>query len=279
MIAEAILENEEPEQLRRLQRDLLDAARILGPAEVRYLVDGYYALQGYRVAAANQVRALSVGGEPSSLLVWLADQTSLLEGWIRRALLEWVEEQRPGRWALSQKGIGPVLAAGLLAHIDIEKAPTVGHIWRFAGLDPTVVWSKGEKRPWNARLKVICWKAGDSFVKQSGRPDAFYGALYRERKAYELERDLAGGTAEAVEATLASGRKLTENQHEYYDNGKLPPGRLDLRARRWAVKIYLAHLHHVLYVCRYDRLPPKPYVLDHVPGHAHMIEPPGWPCP
>src|SRR5581483_161544 len=25
-------------------------------------------------------------------------------------------------------------------HIDIEKAPTAGHIWRFAGLDPTLRW-------------------------------------------------------------------------------------------------------------------------------------------
>ena len=38
------------------------------------------------------------------------------------------------------RGIGPVIAAGLLANIDIKQAPTVGHIWRFAGLDPTNKW-------------------------------------------------------------------------------------------------------------------------------------------
>lgn len=53
-------------------------------------------------------------------------------------------------------GIGPVISAGLLAHIDIHRAVTVGHIWRFAGLDPSVKWLKKTKRPWNAGLKVLC---------------------------------------------------------------------------------------------------------------------------
>jgi hypothetical protein len=53
-----------------------------------------------------------------------------------------VRRRTPGRW--------------LLARIDIVKAPTAGHIWRYAGLDPTVRWNKGEKRPWNAGLKVLC---------------------------------------------------------------------------------------------------------------------------
>ena len=54
------------------------------------------------------------------------------------------------RWARSIYGIWPVLAAGLLAHIDIEQAPTVGHIWSFAGLDPTKKWQPKTTRPWNA---------------------------------------------------------------------------------------------------------------------------------
>ena len=40
--SEIIEEEEEPEPIHRLGRDLLDAARLLSRQEVRYIVDGYY---------------------------------------------------------------------------------------------------------------------------------------------------------------------------------------------------------------------------------------------
>ena len=87
-----------------------------------------------------------------------------MEGQIKRALEKYVDNHPVGSWLTSIHGIGPVIAAGLLAHIDIARAPTVGHIWRFAGLDPTTKWEKKTRRPWNAALKVLTWKAGESFV-------------------------------------------------------------------------------------------------------------------
>ena len=65
-----------------------------------------------------------------------------------------------------------------------------------AGLDPTVTWGKGERRPWNAELKVLCWKLGDSFVKVSNKEGALYGRIYRERKA--LGRSLAPRVLQAI---------------------------------------------------------------------------------
>lgn len=124
----------------RLTKDLATAAATLSDAEARYLVDAYYAVQGYRIAAGNQVSALSKSGEPHAVLAWLLRQQETVESQIRRALDRWTDQSIVGRWSKSIIGIGPVLAAGLLAHIDIERAPTVGHIWRFAGLDPTVIW-------------------------------------------------------------------------------------------------------------------------------------------
>ena len=272
---------EELEPIRRLSRDLLDAARELSHAEVRYIVDGYYQIQEYRKAAANQVRAAQKAGEPARLLLWLRDQAAIIEGQIKRAMQEWAESRRVGCWCLSQVGVGPVLTAGLLAHIDIEKAPTVGKIWRFAGLDPTLRWEKGQKRPYNADLKVLCWRLGDSFVKHSGRPECYYGHAYRRRKEVELERNEQGMFREQAEEALENwrrGRRRKMSQHErsYYEAGKLPPGRIDLRARRWAVKLFLAHLHHVLWEDRYGEPPPKPYVIDRL-GHTSYLGPPGWP--
>jgi hypothetical protein len=134
----------------RLTRDLRDAARHLSHAEARYLVDDYYMMQENRIRTAGQIRALRETKEPVALLTWFNEQSVTLENQIKFALGRYSEGHPVGKWALGITGIGPVIAAGLLAHIDIEKAPTAGHIFRFAGLDQTVKWH-GNK---NARQLV-----------------------------------------------------------------------------------------------------------------------------
>jgi hypothetical protein len=266
----------ESEGLDRLTRDLRAAARTLTPDEARYLVDGYYTIQGQRIRIANQVRAASEDAEPHEMMLWLRNGFQTFELDTKKALQAYAESSVPGRWAMSIVGIGPVIAAGMLAHIDITRARTAGAIWRFAGLDPTVRWGKGEKRPWNADLKVLCWKTGDSFVKVSGRADDVYGHVYRERKAYELERDARGGHEATAVATLEARTFKDAATKRLYESGHLPAGRLDLRARRYAVKLFLAHLHHVMYEEHYGEPPPRPYVIEHG-GHTHYIAPPNWP--
>ena len=49
------------------------------------------------------------------------------------------------------------------------------------------------KRPWNADLKLICWKAGESFVKTSNHPSDIYGHIYAERKLWEIQQNENGG--------------------------------------------------------------------------------------
>ncbi|HEY8342509.1 MAG TPA: transposase [Calditerricola sp.] len=265
------------EPLQRLNRDLLDATRLLGRREVRYIVDAYYMIQEHRKAVRNQQRALTVAGEPDHLPRWLGDQLETLEKQIRRAMDAWTDAHTEGRWAKSIMGIGPVLAAGLLAHIDIEKAPTVGHIWRFAGLDPTVRWERGQKRPWNASLKTLCWKIGESFVKVKGHPQDVYGKVYEARRRLEEARNARGEYAEQAARILAEKRIGKDTvAYRYYSQGKLPPAHIHARAKRYAVKLFLAHLHHVMYEVRFGSPPPKPYVIEHL-GHAHFIAPPNWP--
>ena len=124
----------------RLSRDLAQAATTLTEDEARYLVDAYYLMQDDRKRAHNQVKAMEA--EPHTLIAWLADQSGTLENQIKRTLDGYTDAKPVGVWLKANHGIGPVIAAGLLAHIDIHKAPTVGHIWRYAGLDPTVKWER-----------------------------------------------------------------------------------------------------------------------------------------
>ena len=259
-----------------LTRDLRASAAQLGARQARYLVDLYYQSQDVRIRARHQERTGAEAEEPCALVSWAADQWEGIEGQIKGALGVYAKASPVGAWSLSILGVGPVIAAGLLCHIEIEKAPTVGHIWRFAGLDPTVRWEKGQKRPWNAALKRLCWILGGSFVKFRSNEKDFYGALYAERKALELARNEAGQFRELAERSLKERTIRDKELRETYEAGRLPLGRLDLRARRWAVKIFLAHWHHVAYEVRYGEPPPKPYVLSQL-QHGHEIRVPNWP--
>jgi hypothetical protein len=297
----------------KLNRDMVKALRAdsdgITDTEARFLVDLYYTMQDQRVRVNNQVKGLDrdakkaeTEAEPHEALDWTLTQFATLESQVAK-LLGIYTESHPMAWFFDQTiGIGPILAAGLLAHIDITKAPTAGHIWRFAGLDPTMKWEKKTKRPWNADLKKLCWKIGDSFVKFSNHPDGLYGQIYRKRKAYEWERNLSGANAGTADNALEakkygketdakawySGECDPEKARALLDAGKaltasgckgnagvkmLPPAQIDMRARRYAVKLFLSHLQETWWRETYQEAPPKPFAIS-IQGHAHYLAPP-----
>ncbi len=313
----------------KLDLDLKDASRMLSQREVRYLVDLFYQCQEYRIATANQNRALKALQEPNQLILWALDNFKLLERNLARVMDKYTMTTLAGRWQRSITGIGPVIAAGLLGHLEIEKAPTAGQFWRYAGLDPSVEWigkqraadlvnkvagtgrvtitvdhvaecalavnrnfdnvlrqARDEdgkltrsglngalaKRPWNAKLKTLCWKVGESFVKVQNKDSDFYGKIYVERKALEAAKNAAGDYREQAHAKLERFNITAQPTRGIYESGMLPPAHLHERAKRYAVKLYLSHLHHVLHVEKIGFLPPppRPYVIEHM-GHTHII--------
>jgi hypothetical protein len=280
-----------PEAVKRLSKDLALASRTISDAEARFLVDAYYQLQDGRIRAAGQVRSIEGNPvntgkfdkdgnpitriEPHDVLTWLADQNWVLETQVKRALAKYVDGHVVGSWLLGVYGIGPVISAGLLAHIDIKKAPTAGHIWRFAGLDPTVKWLPKTKRPWNAGLKVLTWKAGESFVKFSNHDECFYGKVWRKQKDIYIQRNEAG-TYAGRSAEILSTKNYGKDTDAYaaYSVGRFPPAHIHAMARRYATKLFLAHLHHVMHVRILKKEPVLPYPIG-ILGHAHYIPPPG----
>jgi hypothetical protein len=257
----------------RLRHDLRAAAAELREEEARYLVDLYYQLQAFRIRSANMIR--SGDPEPNRLLGFFQDGFSLLERTIPRAMEIYTDQSVLSRWAKSIYGVGPVLAAGLAAHIDVRRAATAGAVWRFAGLDPTCIWAKGQKRPWNAHLKVLCWKLGQSFWKFHRRPKCVYGQLIASRKLQETARNEAGAFRATAAETLTARRITEPETRKAYEAGLLPKGRIQSRAERYGVKLFLAHYWQV------GReslgLPvPTPYVLTQE-GHTHFMGPPNWP--
>jgi hypothetical protein len=255
----------------KLNKDLREAAETMTDKQARFLVDAYYAAQKERTAQGRRVGAMQE--EPHGVLEWLGDQQLVLEKQVLAALGRYTKRHKMGSWMREIHGIGPVISAGFLAHIDIHKAPTVGHIWRFAGLDPTLKWEKGEKRPYNAGLKQICYHAGESFKRFSASDKCYYGKLYRQRKAYEVDRNESGGNADTAAETLRSRKIGDAATRTVYESGKLPAGRLDLRSTRWAVKQMLADMHGEWYRRELGREPPKPYPIA-ILHHAHLREAP-----
>lgn len=303
----------------KLNRDLIKAMASVGREEARFLVASYYLLQDQRERCDQQLGALekeaAKEGRSSGradVLHWLGDQYRTMEGQVRRALLSFASGHVVGQWSMSLVGIGPVISAGLLAHIDIKQAPTVGHIWRFAGLDPSSVWRKGEKRPWNPDLKVLCWHIGQCLMRTHNHEASFYGSLYRRRKAYEVERNLKAGDIfrqnpdpeywlsggqwrslyagedpmkrearpeaiiETAFRTLRDKKIQEKETRSWYERGMLPPGRIEQRAERWTTKLFLSHWHAVAWETETGEKPVKPYILTK-DMHQEEVRTPNWP--
>ncbi|MBP8282879.1 MAG: hypothetical protein KAX46_03045 [Chromatiaceae bacterium] len=297
----------------KLNRDITQALKQSGGGitdnEARFLVDIFYTMQDQRVRANNQVKGLDRDAdksgndaEPHDALDWTLTQFKTLELQIEKLLTIYVSTH-PMAWFFEQTvGIGGILAAGLLAHIDIRKAPTAGHIWNFAGLNPDITWEKKTRRPWNADLKKIAWKIGDSFVKQSSHPRDFYGQIYRQRKVYEWDRNINGAMAEQATHYLNAKKYGTDTDARAWYSGAcspdlarasleagktptaaackaaegvpmLPPAQIDMRARRYAVKLFLSHLQQRWWETEFHAPPPKPFAIG-ILGHAHVIDPP-----
>lgn len=262
--------------LEKLRKDMRAAAATMTGEEARFLVDYYYILQKDRIRTSAQRKQLGDAEEPHMLIEWLSKNVRVLENNVKSALGVYAESREEGRWALAQHGIGPVITAGLLAHVDIEKAKTVSALWRFAGQDPTSKWGKGEKRPWNARLKVLCWHAGECFKRSSGSDKSYYGKVYRKHKERVVERNEAGGFSELAAKTLTEKKFKDKATKLIYESGKLPPGRLDLQATRKAVKRFLSHYWAVSYEVHHGMKAEDPWIIAHG-GHEHIEAPPHWP--
>jgi hypothetical protein len=295
------------ETVRRLTREEVAEAANYTRDEIRAVVNLYYDVQKLRIGAGNREFSIDVGRAITAdplVVTNLKEQLEVVEKQGARALVKWAEAQPLGKWCLSNIGIGPILTAGLLAHIDFhhctcpgyrgmkwDKIPkhecpglmTAGAIWAFAGLLPPekIKWERGKKRPYNATLKTLCFKIGESFKKvpKERAGESLYATLYRERKGQEErlndKRRFADQARERLRKAAEGGWRISEEQRDTWQDGKLQPKGLDLRAMRYAVKIFLSHFHQVgREIIFGDKV--RPWVIVHG-GHEHYIPPPNWP--
>lgn len=135
-------------------------------SSARILVDLYYTMQDVRKAMDNKDRAHEQGADPTATheaVDYMAKQVTVIEDNARTWLQAYVVTHPMWPWLHRVPGIGPVLSAGLVAHLGArEIPPTVGHWWRFAGLDPSQRWLG------QAELKAL-WDAQEGDVDMRTR--------------------------------------------------------------------------------------------------------------
>lgn len=233
----------------QLLRDLHKLPSLTEDTTVHQVADMFYRLQEFRIQFAQAYKSVS-HQQDAKLFKLISEQLYRLEAAIVVHTHPYIANDTAGRWALKQHGIGPVLAAGLIAHIDITKAFTAGSIWRYAGLDPSAKWDRNNKRLRNEQFKTLCYKIGLSFARHAEHDDCFYGKLYLT----DLQRRLTTNDKDLTEEHIRS------------------------QARRFSVKIFLSHYHAVAYQAYHNKPASRPHYIDQ-DGQQIYVSIPYFPYP
>jgi len=263
---------EDFEKVKKFSKETRAKIKTMSNKEARYLVKSYYDAQEDRKRRNNQMRALQEDNLDSAVLGWFAEQADHLEKMVGNALDVYSSQNVIGAWVRTIKGIGPVIAAGLIAHLDITRAPTAGHFLSFAGLVASIKWEKGKLRPWNAELKRLCWIIGESFVKVSGGENPSpYGMFYTKWKKIYTDHNEAGKLRETAEQSLRN-KNYSKDTLAYaaYIEGKLPKAHIHALAKRKPVQLFICHLFDFWYKEVYKIDPPEIYTIS-ILKHAHKI--------
>lgn len=263
-------------------------------AELRFLVETYLAVQQHRVKAKNRLKGITrAWAVPATIIQehsdWVDERMLRAEHELQtkiEALLKhmpiWTE------WLQNVRGVGPILAGGLIAWIDPMKFDTVSKVWRFAGL--AVVdgaaehYKAGEPAHFVRSLRTHCWKLATSFVKNGDGYRQIYdqerhrlaqyglfakGVAANAGHAYQGFNEAKAWNA-AVEALLANGDvKLS----------KAVAKKLDDDERQAALEKLALEAAQAQYECRVlwekpcsKQGPHIGFVVDPGTGHRRRIE-------
>ncbi len=161
-------------------------------SDLKLLVRLFYEAQDQRKAAANRVRAYEALHIEVPYAEKALEDAQEYEDHLAKHVKAMLKVNLFYKgWLEKVNGIGPLLAASLMAEIGSpERFSTVSRLWAYCGLSVdeegnAVRRKKGQKSGWNPMLKMTAWKIAGSFIKGKG----FGRQLYDHWKAYYIERD------------------------------------------------------------------------------------------
>lgn len=163
--------------------------------ELRALVALYYDVQHYRIAGLLRRKAIQRAGSTSERIQVAVAALKSTEDKMGRLIEQSIEGHPLAEWPLSLRGVGPILAAGLIAsdldpHIDKPSA-----WWRYAGIGVVDGHNqrkrRGEKVGYNMFLRRTLELIVGTAIRLHQPPEkpCFYAELYHRFKAEsELNR-------------------------------------------------------------------------------------------
>ena len=308
---------------------------------IKMLVSTYYEQQKARIALRNRMRAIESGEKKGNMNIcnWLLKGHAVMEAGCKQTLELILRNSEVGQWLLQITGIGPVIAAGCLAHFNIEGRQYASQFVSYAGLndnntpfigrigaekamkqvmaqfpeeveageftddmaieftriigrrfeyvrehgfdEATGKWNKAQmiasaaKIPYNAALKMLMWKIGQSFFMNCHNPKSLYGAIYVDRKIYETEKNNRLEYKEQAEKALST-KSYGKDTIAYgeYSQGRLPKQHIDMRARRYAVTKFVCHLFEEMFRVHNNKPAPIYYILAQDPTRHQDVLPP-----
>lgn len=192
----------------------------MNPEILRPLIDlRDRTIQKNRIAFQHRVTAVEQGRDKvdpvtHDLLIRYRDRFVDLEEELDGDIREIAKEIPIINEMVEVKGVGFMLAAKLVAMIDIDRCNTVSALWRFSGfgvvpfcpkceeyleiqlercpecgsdvINRAERLRKGEKAHFNTRLKTYCWQVGTSFLKSNS---PYRGIYDKAREQYEKRED------------------------------------------------------------------------------------------
>lgn len=264
----------------------MSPTKILEPAkpvenisELKALVEMYYDAQKFRLRGNNRMKALERGDSSAELLKLPISQLADIEKGIAQNIAKVVQDEPITEWLLAQRGIGPVMAAALIASdLDphIEKPSSW---WRFGGVG--VVDGKnqrrrrGEKRSYNGFLSRTLYVLMSSFLKaHTEEKPSFYAQLY-----YEFKRDSEVNRPHlsAMECPSCKKKgKIDGDCKKCEGKGEIPLAvHHHNRATMLTCRVFLTHLQQKWRKALGLPDARLPYIVEKEPGIHKMIEAPG----
>ena len=256
--------NTTPNNLKEV-RDALKKSGSVSSEYMTILSRTFYAIQKQRIEAGNRIamniRDAKLTEEEAELLnAHLSGELKDIEKNIEKDIASALKGMPIYRqWFQKVKGIGPVIAGGMIGEIsDISRFDHMSNLWSWSGFGihngKADRLTKGQKANWNPNMKVLGWKAGQSFIKVGGYFRLQYDQFKREEIAknqpvyYDLSTikvsDVVGYKLCAPDG---SGENITkENANRLimncgYDGVRIcrTDGHVNSRATRRTVKLFL----------------------------------------
>jgi hypothetical protein len=197
-----------------------------------------------------------------------------------RLLGDLLEEIPIYAWLKGQRGVGPALAGALISRLDPHRARHISSFWKYCGLDVAADGRGRSRREEHLVERTYINKAGKEAVRRGITYDPWlksklfvlaasflrakspWADVYRQYR-HRLETD-----PQRIKLTVTAWKK----RHAAGDDTThlWPPGRIDMAAKRYTIKQFLAALW--IEWRRLEGLPVTESYHSAVLGHDHAAE-------